>query len=167
MTRGIIAWGEDLSDKRYANKNSFPFPVIESDHIYLDIKETTLPNSDLIGKGVFAKSFIPNGNIICEYRGFVATEKDILASGISVDRNKGFMTTFPDGGDALIFGTGICPIINDCAYIIGNKDLDDIRKIQMMKDNKQYQLPCCPGYEYNAMPSLSHHKVFIVASATA
>ena len=63
----------------------------DSDFLNLYIETTSLPNAKKVGKGVFAKKHILDGAIICEYRGWVATEKDIKENEPDIDRSKGIL----------------------------------------------------------------------------
>ena len=52
-----------------SNEKDKTLDATDSDYLFIETRDTSLPHADKIGLGVFAKYDIPKDEIICEYRG--------------------------------------------------------------------------------------------------
>ena len=125
----------------------------DSDYCFLFMAQSTLPVPG-IGVGVFAKLDIPEGEIICEYRGQVG--EPLFAP----HSDKRFSSRVENTALNLV-GNTICAYINDCAWIYNNSftfaDID-----YFMRLPNEDSIPAYPGFEYNAKYAVTKMgKVFI------
>ena len=135
--------------------------ALDSDYVFLDIRETTLPLPQSAGlrQGVFAKTDIPASEILCEYRGAVITASIEFKSDYSfttADINGERITVIPHSNKA------ICSFINDGAHIIGaNYKEADLAAIEA----GTLKISTYPGAEYNTRAlATKMGKIFIVSS---
>jgi hypothetical protein len=109
-------------------------------NIFVDLSSLPIEPS---GLGVFAKIDIPPDEIICEYTGAVIDAKTITYDDILSEK---VAYTDYQGSEFGIDGNNVCAIINDCAWVVGSSySKQDIDRIKIIKE-----IPCYPGYKYNA-----------------
>lgn len=133
-------------------------PAVDSDYLFLEVKPSLLPVPD-VGVGVFAKSDIPAGEIICEFRG------PTVDDDIAIVSNKGYNIVH-DGKKKKILGNTICSMINDCAAVYDVKyTTEDIKRLKESKDFFESVIPPYDGYRYNAKGHWTvTGKVFIIST---
>ncbi len=163
----LFVSGQESAQK--AQQPAADVPATDSDYLNLFIDKTTLPGADIIGNGVFAKNDIPVGSIICEYRGPIVINQDLTERNLEVRSDKTFKISYPDGRDATIIGTGICSLINDCAWINNNNEIANLEVLYYLNSrnvtNIEDQMPIIPGYGYNSRSMIINpSKVFIVST---
>jgi hypothetical protein len=146
---------------KYLQSTGELIPAVESDFLFMEIKETTLPVQSA-GLGVFAKVTIPSGEILCEYRGAIISKE-------SYDYISEYVFTTYAAGEALSiipdFNKPICAYINDCV------DIDRYHTAKRSSNssfdvlsNSEQSLPLHAGYTINAAPQrTSLGKVFVVS----
>lgn len=128
------------------------YDPIDLDLLYLEYKQTSLPFN---GTGVFARTFIPQYALLCEYRG------DIFPEDADVDPTRAFHIQLINGSLATLVGKGLCPEINDCAWVYDHPfSKDDL--ILMKSLNKE--IPCRIGYKRNAKAISLGHKLLVIAA---
>jgi hypothetical protein len=91
---------------------------LTSDTLLLSVKKASLPRH--VGEGVFARTFIPSGSIVCEYRGRIVSVDD--AAVAQSDKVMGLSIA---GADYVILGDNICAIINDASNVLDGPKFDE------------------------------------------
>lgn len=136
-------------------------PAIDTDYLYLYTNKSSIP-LDGVGYGVFALKDIPEGEIVCEYRGAAIDEEKY---GIFNSRNK-YITFTSDGQRLTVVGNTICSIIND--PVILNKRQKYTReqmRIFKLPESSEEIIPLYEGLSYNSKPVVnSMGKIFIVTT---
>ena len=114
--------------------------TFHSDNLFLDVQMSKLPGD--VGEGVFAKSVIPPGEILCEMRGAVMSENDPVK--VVTDKNVKI-----NGTEFYVIGDGLCSKINDCVAILGKYFSEgDVERI-MIADSDDV-MPLHENCVYNA-----------------
>jgi len=171
-----IEFGNNEEDSYYAtygesdpDQNDHLTVEENSDYIFLYTDASTLPHlSEELG--VFAKTDIPRGEIICEHRGKIVRPEFLLDNPDA----ETFTTYLPsDGTEALIVGNEVCAYINDAAHIVDGIDADGkVRTpysteylVAVSAEEEFYALPPTPGFAYNAkFHRTQMGKVFILST---
>ena len=128
--------------------------AVDSDYFLIVNGPSTLPVNN-IGSGVFAKVNIPNGGIICEYRGPIIAEKDMKQYYTATKNDKLFDIIGPDGEKYHIIGQNLCAYINDCTSIMNSSYTPTelvILKENSKLDDSNSGTVCYDGFSYNAKP---------------
>jgi hypothetical protein len=114
--------------------------TFHSDNLFLEVQRSKLPGET--GEGVFAKTSIPPGEILCEMRGAVMSVNDPVK--ILTDKNVRI-----NGTDFYIIGDGVCSVINDCVAILGKSfGPGDIERIMIAGSDEV--MPLHEDCQYNA-----------------
>lgn len=148
----VVLWSSCALGANGADPHEGLIEGLDSDFLLLRTAPSSLPVP--VGEGVFAKQDIPEGTILCEYRGPVVESR--LA--ITIGSDKG-MDIGLNGVQYTILGSNICAMINDCANI-------NVPQYKLDENGAERHVDFIPhkGYSYNAAFLAHLGKMFAVSS---
>ena len=134
---------------------------IDSDYLFLYVKQSTLPIENA-GLGVFAKVDIPAGEIICEFRGLIyknehESDRDTVnRNDINPNKNnqsdKLFSIQSIDNINYMLNGNSICSLVNDAVQIVVDPPYTKGELRSYAEAEHRNSIPTHDGdqYQYNA-----------------
>ena len=124
---------------------------IDSDYLFLYVKQSTLPIENA-GLGVFAKVDIPAGEIICEYRGLIYKKENDNESKNAIGKSDKLFSFSFDDIQYNINGNSICSLVNDAVQLVVDPPYTKEELRSYIESEYRNSIPIHDGdqYQYNA-----------------